>query len=296
MKILIITIMLAGFFPTIAAAQSIDTSTCGQAITLAMEWNSDATEPDLAYDTMHFYILHCYQIANASETFGALGGCWGSQLNTLQGRLDERSFLIDALKLRNDNEWFCDDVEMIGGTFDDNNKTENYPDILTILKYLIDNPRCVADTAGLKYEYDVTRAGQKQLWNDTANVYYKNEVFDSTLPTMQDLGLDSVLMFGAQAGVQYEAIGPQIIGNAQLSPNPTTNGATVTLEIEREAYVHIELFDLLGNKIGQTGFEGVFEPGTSATSLNLEGLHSGSYFVRITTANNEVRTLKLEKE
>jgi hypothetical protein len=219
----------------------------------------------------------------------------------LQGRLDERSFLIDALKLRNDDAWFCNDVFAIAGTFESptsngQNSAGDIPAQLAVIKYLIDNPRCAANIDNFAEEYDAERAGQKQLWNDTANVYYKNEVFDSTLPTMQDLGLDSVLMFGAQAGVQYEAIGPQIIGNAQLSPNPTTNGATVTLEIEREAYVHIELFDLLGNKIGQTGFEGVFEPGTSATSLNLEGLPPGSYFVRITTANNEVRTLKLEKE
>jgi hypothetical protein len=99
-----------------------------------------------------------------------------------------------------------------------------------------------------------------------------------------------------QSVIQTEANGLQVIGNAQISPNPTTNGATVTLEIEREAYVYINLFDLLGNRIGQTGFEGVLQPGTSGTELNLTGLPPGSYFVRISTANNEMHSLKIVRE
>jgi photosystem II stability/assembly factor-like uncharacterized protein len=89
---------------------------------------------------------------------------------------------------------------------------------------------------------------------------------------------------------------PRSIQFMTLSPNPALDQASLFLTIDREAYVHIEVFDLLGHKLEGVGYEGVFEPGAHSTLLDLKSLRSGSYYVRITTANNEVRTIKLLKE
>ncbi len=256
--------------------QSEDTGLCNQAINLALMWNSDAMNPDLAYDTMHYYILHCYQIANATQTFGALGGCWGSEMNTLQGRLNERAFLISALKLRSDNEWFCQDVGAMVSTYDAAPKRQDARVALAIIQFLINNPRCAADRTGNMYAYDGTRAGWYQGWLDTANVYYKGEVFDSTLPTMHQLGLDSVLMY-ASASVYYEASGPQIIGDAHVITNPFQDETSLSLAINREAYVHIEVFDPLGRKLEKAGFDGVFETGSRVVPLGLSSQPPGTY-------------------
>jgi hypothetical protein len=292
----LITTKKGGIIPEATKDDTISSTFCSHILSNAYQWNSDGnTESEtLAYDTMRYYITHCYLYANPIDAFGQLGLPLDSE-GSMQAALNLRGFLIDALKLRSDDAWFCRDVFCSIGTYRDPSLALDRRDQLSILKFLIDNPRCGASFNEFSRDYSDIRASDYQNWQDTANGYpWIHETYDTTLPSMHELGLDSVLFY-ASVG-HYETLGSQIISNAELAPNPTMDRASLTLDIEREAYVHIEVFDLLGRKLEGIGYQGVFEPGPHQTLLDLKSLPSGSYYVHIATANNEVRTIKLVKE
>ena len=108
------------------------------------------------------------------------------------------------------------------------------------------------------------------------------------------LGLDTLLNFASVH--HYDATGPQIILDAHVTANPFESETSVSLSINREAYLHIDVLDLLGRTLPGAGFEGVFEPGSRVVPLKLSSLTSGTYYIRISTANNELRTFKVEKK
>jgi hypothetical protein len=263
-----------------------DLDTCSNAMGLARSWGTDGFY-DKAYDTMRYYILHCYPQADPYRTFNTFGGTTFNKNITKEGRQEMRNLLFQALHLRNDDPWFCLDVEFIGGTFEMDSESAT----LTVLKFLLENPRCSAFHDRFGAEYSHSRFVQFDSWRSSAP---PNATFDSTLPTMHDLGLDSLLQFAASA--VYETPGSQILLDAKLMPNPVMEDASLVLDIGREAYVYSELFDVVGNKVEQAGYSGVFEQGVRVVPLNLKGLSAGTYYLRVHTANNEARTLKLIKE
>jgi hypothetical protein len=267
--------------------------TCLQALSLGEQWSS-FSENDLAYDTIRWYIMHCYLTADPGRTFNALQGCAGSAspLATAYGRSQYVNWLMDTvIKLRSDDGWFCCCVEALTPGYD--HYASNMPAELAILKFIIDNPRCAGMRKGLGFAYASERQAQISLWGDTAkNNNMKN--FDSSLPSMHDLGLDSLL--NTASVHHYDATGPQIILDAHVTANPFETETSVSLSINREAYLHIEVLDLLGRKIEGAGYDGVFEPGNRVVPLKMSSLASGTYYVRISTANNELRTFKVEKK
>jgi len=208
----------------------------------------------------------------------------------MDSSLAMRRWLLSIRHLNPADGWYCEVVDAIIGTFE----TNDWAGKLAIYKFLLDNPRCLWNHKTYANAYYGCRVEQRGRWYDTVQ-NPDLAPFDSTLPSLHELGLDSLLVDAAM-GVHYESAGPQILLDAQLRPNPAINNASVAFEIGREAYVRIEVFDLLGNNLSQAGYAGVFETGRSSVELNLKDLSQGSYFIRISTANNEVRTLKLIKE
>ncbi len=244
---------------------------------------------DQAYDSVCYYLSHCYAVADPNEAFGALSMAGADTVRSPTGRTSLKGFLLSVLPLRSDDAWFCACVVSFEGTFfEDANYDRKY---LSLLKWLIDNPRCTAKRSAYAAAYDQARQDDYHSWQDTM---HHPEVYDSTLLTMDQMGLDTVLKIAASDGVHYEALGSQIILDARVTTNPFPNATSVSLSIGREAYVYIDVFDLLGHKV--TGSGGVFEQGTRDVPLAMDAAPPGIYYVRITTANNEVRTLKITKE
>jgi hypothetical protein len=250
-----------------------------------------------AYDTMRYwYIPKCYSIALASATAGALGSSAGcTSLASVDSNLSYRGFLIHCLTLRNDAEWFCAFVADLVGTYSDTNHL-SIPDYRAqrgIIQYLINNPRCADDEGGNEQGYQQLLYTQYQIWVDTST---PGESFDSTVPTMQDLGLDSVLIINGQAGVTYAMPTPAIINSASVIENPFQNSTSILLSVGRESYITIAVYNVLGQQIAGAGYAGVFEQGSRTIPLDMTNAPPGAYLVRISTANNETQTLKLTKE
>ncbi len=281
---------------TMSLASGIDTCTTGFPDYVA-ELNSNF-EWQIAYDTMRYwYIPHCYPIAEAQNTAGALDGSAriGVVMTTVDSLLNFRSFVIHCLTLRNDNEWFCSFVGALGGTYTDSNNIYNpdYRAARTIAKYLIDNPRCAYVANGDEFDYQQLLTTQHQIWVDSSAPGSK---FDTTIPTMQQLGLDTVLEINAESDIVYPVQTSSIILDARLEGNPTADGGLLWLSIGREAYLHINVYDLLGRQLSGAGYQGVFEQGTREIPLGMANAPAGTYYVRVQTANNETQTLKLVKE
>jgi hypothetical protein len=251
-----------------------------------------------AYDSAVFFVEHCTDYVYATSVlggtnndvqFGALGaapGCWEQQLQ----------WLISVLPLRHDAQWLCADVTAIMGSLDNapdtnwqqrNNETNRG---MSVLYWLIHNPLC---TNGPDSQlYINSRGSQIRTWLDTQDT--DSVKLDTTIYTMHQLGLDSVLKYAGLLGVSSNT--PSIISNASAYPNPTGEGTVISFGITREAYVTVNLYDVLGHQVSSAGFGGVAEPGNLSVPMSLVGLPSGTYFARIQTTYGEAQTVKLVKE
>jgi hypothetical protein len=220
--------------------------------------------------------MHCYPNDDPERTLGSdLGGSVGATtaLKTEAGRLAYRNWILDTvIGLRTDDGWFCYSVAALGPAY--NHYHNNDPASLAIAKFLIDNPRCASYRNEFSLDYSQGRSNQIATWEDTAK---NNDIkyFDSTLPSLHDLGLDTLLNWASVH--PYDVTGPQIITDYHILANPFKVGTSLSLAINREAYLHIEVLDLLGRKLEGAGYNGVFAPGSRTVPLKMESVPSGTY-------------------
>jgi len=247
-----------------------------------------------AFDTLKRFIESCPFDPRVPNEFFDLDHAASQVLphDTL-AYLGFRMWLESVLYLNTVNpEYFCACVEDIAGTFYSNGDTGRNILLapnrgLAVDQWLIQNTTC--DTPYLARGYSGGRYAQYKSWlNDTS------QPLDTTLPTMAQLGLDTLLnRYLLNSAVKQ----PQgFISNVAASPNPVSTGTIISFGISKEDYVKIEVFDILGNRVSSAGFESLFEPGNKAVPISLQGLPSGTYFARIVTAYGEVQTVKLVKE
>ena len=249
-----------------------------------------------ANDTIKHFIEVCYNDPNAPlqfQNFIASLGPLTTDDTSLW--LEGRQWLESVLYLNTTTpEYFCKCVEAIAGTYNSpSDSTESlwWKEMnrgLAIDQWLVDHTTC--DTPGLQNGIYGARASQYSDWlNDTT------VPLDTFEPSMHDLGLDTLLARHFLFGVSEEKT-QSIILSATASPNPVNTGTVITFGINQEAYVKINLFDILGQEITSPGYEGLFQPGNHAIPLSLQGLPGGTYYARILTAYGSVATVKLVKE
>jgi hypothetical protein len=253
----------------------------------------------MAYDTLMAYVDTCYNDALSYEAFNTMSGSVDFlSVNNPNLWVQYRMWLESVLYLNTTNpEYFCQCVEAIAGTW--SSPSDTTPALgslatnksLAVLAWLMKNTSC--DTPYLWQQYEGGRNGQVQQWQ----LYNEDYPLDTTLPSLASLGLDTLLERHLLEIVPNQPV--SIILNATASPNPVTTGTIITFGISQEAYVKINLFDILGNGVagsGGVGYEGLFAPGNHEVPLPLQGLPSGTYFARILTAYGNVATVKLVKE
>jgi hypothetical protein len=88
----------------------------------------------------------------------------------------------------------------------------------------------------------------------------------------------------------------EIISNATANPNPTTSETVISFGVSQEAYIKIQLFDVLGQEVSSVSGESLFEPGNTSVPISLAGLPGGTYYARIMTNYGEVQTVKIVKQ
>jgi hypothetical protein len=253
-----------------------------------------------SYDTLKAFVQWCPKNMNAPGAFGIMSSDVqrGGDGPFRQCIGDYQQWLISALAWNpGDPTYFCADVQALEGTFyttdtsyTDNNKVIN--EGLSVIYWILHNPLCTnGDDSGL---YAGSRQSQYENYLNWPGLNRDSVPFDTTIYTMHQLGLDSVLKYAGLLGVSNNT--PSIITNASGYPNPAGAGTVISFGIAREAYVNISLCDVLGHQVSAVGFGSVVEPGNQSVPMSLVGLPSGTYFARIQTTFGETQTVKLVKE
>ena len=249
------------------------------------------------YDTLRKFIEYCPNYPQSYRAFNQMTTAVQALADPSDAIYDSyRSWLESVLYLNTiDPEYFCACVEAM--PFPD--PADSTPALiqrgtnrqLAVIRWLLQNTNC--DTAGLRRDYNMSRKYQFMVHAaDSADGNYYP--LDTTLPSMLDLGLDTLLQRHFLYSVSKHPQG--FIAHVSASPNPLRSGTVISFGISKEAYVKIEVFDILGNRVSSAGFESLFEPGNKSVPISLQGLPSGTYFARIVTAYGEVQTVKLVKE
>jgi hypothetical protein len=263
----------------------------GHAFLQAGQWRT-------AYDTIKDFITRCPFHFRVPFAFGEM---YAAVQNGADGPSPEcwenfRSWLLKALAWNRDKTYFCAIVEAIAGTFSspyDTTFTQGSAATnksLAVTQWLIENDPCHDDE--LRDLYVNTRGSQRAGWFNEDTSVVK---LDTTLPSMHDLGLDSVLMYAGMVGVHSERA-PDPMLNALASPNPVGQGTLVSFSTKREAYVKIEVYDLLGNTIHGGDFGRVIEAGKHQIPIDTRAWVRGTYYARISSSTGESATVKLVKE
>ena len=206
-----------------------------------------------------------------------------------------RTWLESVLYLnRVDPEYFCICVENIAGTFvSSKDTTEQLGWVATnkslaVLKGLLDHTPC--DTQMLRRDYTQARKGQYETWLNGTTIK-----LDTTLPSMHDLGLDSIL------NLHFSGVGSQptlyagVLSSMAVSENPLRKTTLLRFDLDRAVYLKVDVLDELGRTVLGDESGHSYNPGRHELPLDLSGQASGAYYLRVSLGDGEVRTLKLIK-
>jgi hypothetical protein len=291
-----------------AKTPNVDTSadSCQMMINWALTFDQE-NEFTQEFDTAKYIIQHCVN-SNTSVALEAVGRM---SIATNQGGggplpqawINERNYLLALFQLRpGDGSWLCGICNQLIGCMSDGDIDTSWQQVdsstnrgLSLVYWLIHNSPCSQYGTNDTETYVGSRQSEYESYLSWPNLNRDSVPFDTTIYTMQQLGLDSVLKYFGMLGVN-EGTAPSIITNPTAYPNPTGEGTVISFGIAREAYVAINLYDVLGHQVSTAGFGGVVEPGNLSVPISLVGLPAGTYFARIQTTYGETQTVKLVKE
>jgi len=250
----------------------------------------------MCYDTSKKFVEQCPHDPNSFFGFDMMTDAVQNLGNSGPRRADYLSWLKSVLYLNTaDPEYFCGCVEAIAGelpvpptVWPDTGY--NYP--LAVQQWLLQNTTC--DTTALRQIYTDTRRTQFQMWaNDPSR--YK---LDTTLPTMEQLGLDTLLakhfQFAEVRGTDNFA---SIVPSYGVTKNPTDGQTELRFTLGAEAYVRVQVCDILGRVVAGDDERGrILSLGEHRLPLDLSNDPAGTYYLRLSLGTGEARTIKIVKD
>jgi hypothetical protein len=195
-----------------------------------------------------------------------------------------------VLYYSSDTNYYCYDADAIitsfvyfpGRGFDQNGA-------LAVIKYLLESGKCPELNDRFIKTWGPTRDDQIRLWQDTVT-NPELTPFDSTLPTIEDLGLG--ILRGPQGAVGRDE---RVRLEWLAVPNPFIDQVSVNLNAPHPGIVRIELFDVLGRSV-QSRIEEYIPVGPTILSYPVSGLDPGSYLLRVEFDGWQVSTQRIEKQ
>ena len=241
-----------------------------------------AQEAQKIYDSLRLYIEKCATDDNSYEAFLSVDGAV-QRYATDTTRFDRyRDWLISVLYLNTTNPaYFCACVGSIAGTYQYGKYNATLAG-MAVLKYVRQyHPECWGTNS------------DKGITKDS--IYALEHGLDPThLPTLEQLGLGFLLTH--QAVSPSTALPSIYLASFTSTPNPFKAETTLSFELNRMAYVTVEVFDPLGRKVWGDDHGYSLDKGIHTAHLDGAKLSSGSYYARISTGFGEVKTVKLVKE
>ena len=248
-------------------------------------------------DTLEHYIEKCYADPFSCQAFGYISGDIGSNGSPDDSRfLTYRNWLFKVLYLSPDTSYYCEDAAALNTTFGyySGPRGGDLAGEIAMEKYLAESGKCPFLQASFEKDIKHLMADWYAHWLDTAKDTAK-ALFDTTLPTLQEIGFG--LLLGPQYAVEHHGVMPSsVLGTIESSPNPFTSDAEIRYTLNVPATLTVEVFDLLGKKVTTLVPSVMTTNGDYVLKLSGASLASGTYYVRFTVPEGEVRTLKLTKE
>ncbi len=250
--------------------------------------------PQDAYDAYRKYIESCAYLSNAWETFIDVGSMNASRSSDLHRSQEYREWLKKVLYYNLDTNYYCADLGEIQSTFGwfNDQRGDDYKGFLTFEYWVIDSSKCRNLANYLKNYVKATWDKAYFIWSDSV----RNPTltpFDSTLPSLEDLGLG--ILRGPKSDVKkfIDATHGEILSNIIALENPFSSETKIDFTCREAVAIRFEVFDLLGKKVYDGGNK-VYDEGRDHIVLPGNGLPHGELFARFSASDGTVKTIKLQ--
>jgi hypothetical protein len=197
--------------------------------------------------------------------------------------------------------YFCACVEAIQGALplvSDTDAEASWKDQnigLSIERWLMLNTYC--DTPSLWKGYQATRKSQFEDWYDQNAQWKLAHPLDTTLPPLSTWGLDTLFakhfQFAEVRGTDNFA---SSIPSYSVTKNPTDGQTELRFTLGSEAYVRVQVCDVLGRAVAGDERGRILSLGEHRMPLDLSSNPPGTYYLRISLGTGEARTIKVVKE
>ncbi len=249
----------------------------------------------LAYDTLRRFVEECPEMPHAYEAFGTVLSAVSTMPGPSTKWLDLRNWLFKVLYLNRDTMWYCSDaVQMLSTFLYEGPRGYDIKGKIAVEQYLLSSGKCPDLVHSMKQYIEDLKVEDHQVWKDSVrdSIAYP---YDSThIPTLQEIGFG--LLLGPEAAVGANGTIPsRVFGTISASPNPFKREASIEYTLNVPATLTVEVYDVLGRKKSAL-VPSVFTSNGEGTLTLGSDLPPGTYFVRFSVPEGEVRTVKLVKE
>ena len=275
----------------------VDSSSCEKLYQEADKYIFINGMQERALDSFIVYIEHCFNQDRAVNVFSDISSMAGQVFDVYVDFrwLELRDWLKSVLYLNLSSEYYCADVLAIINTF------QNYSDttkggkdnngLVVLCRFLLEENKCPSyNTYLIDLVADIRKA-QLSYWRDTVTDSIKTPIDTSSL-TLEELGLG--ILRGPNQGVVSANHEPRL-GELIATRNPFTDILELKYRLAKSGMVRIDVYDLLGRALYAEG-QGYKQDGEYVLSLQAKSWSPGSYYVRLSTPNGEVKTVKVVKQ
>ncbi len=280
-----------GFEPLSIVSDSVS-SECDSILHLADTYQFH--DEQKSYDAYRAFIENCSSISWSYTEFVSLGATNADRNADLHRSEEYRDWLKKVLYYNLDTNYYCSDVKEILHTFAwfNDQRGRDWRGNLAVLYFLVKSNKCPKVTA--YYDTAVIPATWNQLYVVWQDSVHNSDLtpFDSTLPSLEDLGLG--ILRNPPADVKKfidSKLGP-IISTIFSTPNPFTSETKIGFTTREAVALKFEVFDVLGKKVFDIGNK-VYDQGEDQIVLPGTGLPHGELYGRFSASDGTVKTIKL---
>lgn len=160
-------------------------------------------------------------------------------------------------------------------------------------KYLIASGKCPFYAGQLELDLQNLYQSWHRYWKDTVKDSMLTP-WDTTVPTLQQIGFE--ILLGPQYGAVHAGIYPKsVLGAIGVSPNPFVGQTEINYTLNVPATLTVEVYDLLGHKVAAP-VPSVFTRNGDYSIMFAAQFPPGTYYIRFSVPEGEVRTIRITKE
>jgi hypothetical protein len=279
-----------------------DSSSCLQLLYVGESYGEDDGNAQIEVDTLEYFVEHCYAQPFSYEAFDDIDGAVAQEelapnFDTSWERFAvERNWLFSVLYLNMDTLYYCHDADALIATFvyPLGPRGLDFKGQKAVEEYIIHSGKCPMYVSEFNSQIKELNQQIYLSWKDTVKDSL-TEPFDSTLPTLQQIGFEALL--GPQYAAVHNGIIPSsVLGNIGVAPNPFTDNTVIDYTLNVPATLTVEVFNVLGQRVASPVPSVFTTNGDCSLTLTGSSLASGTYYVRFSVPEGEVRTVILTKE